>query len=74
MKILLLIFITIIFTKIIPPMESILIPAIPCSVRYSLIDLDNDKIGDVIRITIVEPCKYIEELKKRNRINFDRSD
>ena len=54
-------------------MESILIPAIPCSVRYSLIDLDNDKIGDEIRITIVEPCKYIEELKKRNRINFDRS-
>tara|TARA_R100000781_G_scaffold114194_1_gene84402 strand:- start:2208 stop:2432 length:225 start_codon:yes stop_codon:yes gene_type:complete len=74
MKIILTIFTAILFTKVLPPMKSLLVPPVPCSVRYSLIDLDNDRIGDEIRLTIIKPCKYIEELKKRNRINFDRSD
>lgn len=66
MNILLVLLTAVLFTKVIPPMEIILIPPIPCSVRYSLVDLDNDSIGDEIRVTIVEPCKFIEELKKRN--------
>jgi hypothetical protein len=66
MNILLVLLTAVLFTKIIPPMESLVIPPVPCKVRYSLIDLDNDRIGDEIRLTIIKPCKYIEELKKRN--------
>jgi len=74
MNILLVVLTAVLFTKVLPPGETLLIPPVPCEVRYSLIDYDNDKIADEIRMTIIKPCKYIEELKKRNRINFDRSD
>ena len=68
MNILLLVLTAGLFTKVIPAGESLLIPPVPCQVRYSLIDYDNDRIGDEIRLTIIKPCKYIEELKKKNMV------
>ena len=68
MNILLLVLTAVLFTKVIPAGESLLIPPVPCQVRYSLIDNDNDRIGDEIRLTIIKPCKYIEELKKKNMV------
>ena len=68
MNILVLVLTAVLFTKVIPAGESLLIPPVPCQVRYSLIDYDNDRIGDEIRLTIIKPCKYIEELKKKNMV------
>ena len=68
MNILLLVLSAVLFTKVIPAGESLLIPPVPCKVRYGLIDYDNDRIGDEIRLTIIKPWKYIEELKKKNMV------
>tara|TARA_R110002153_G_scaffold170168_2_gene322981 strand:+ start:579 stop:794 length:216 start_codon:yes stop_codon:yes gene_type:complete len=68
MNILLVVLTAILFTKVLPPGEILFIPPVPCQVRYSLIDYDNDKIADEIRMTIIKPCKYIDKLKKKNMV------